>query len=51
MSREKNMRSERSFNDDLLRNPGDLEYARNQFPGLFCVLDHPDLRLACQGSP
>jgi hypothetical protein len=34
----------RVFNDDLLTNPGDLEYAKSQFPEAFHLLDHPDLR-------
>jgi hypothetical protein len=32
------------FNDDLLTNPGDLGRARILYPGLFHVLDHPELR-------
>src|ERR1017187_9454082 len=34
----------RVFNDDLLTNPGDLEYAKDQFPEVFHLLDHPELR-------
>lgn len=34
----------RVFNDDLLTNPGDLEYAKSQFPEAFHLLDHPELR-------
>jgi hypothetical protein len=34
----------RVFNDDLLTNSGDLEYARRQFPEAFHLLDHPELR-------
>jgi hypothetical protein len=34
----------RVFNDDLLTNPGDLQYVHNQFPHLVVVLDHPELR-------
>src|ERR1700722_9557918 len=34
----------RVFNDDLLTNPGDLEYAQVQFPEAFHLLDHPELR-------
>lgn len=34
----------RVFNDDLLNNEGDLEYAKEQFPRVFQLLDHPELR-------
>jgi hypothetical protein len=36
--------NERVFNDDLLMNPGDFQYAKHQFPGVFDILDHPELR-------
>jgi hypothetical protein len=36
--------SERKFNDDLLINDGDLQYAKEQFPEVFHLLDHPELR-------
>lgn len=34
----------RVFNDDLLMNSEDLEYAKGQFPEAFHLLDHPKLR-------
>jgi hypothetical protein len=34
----------RVFNDDLLLNVGDLRYAEEQFPEIFPLLDHPELR-------
>jgi hypothetical protein len=34
----------RVFNDDLLTNAGDLEYAKEQFPEIFPLLDNPTLR-------
>ncbi len=34
----------RVFNDDLLLNSGDLEYAANQFPEAIHLIDHPELR-------
>lgn len=36
--------SDRIFNDDLLTNAGDLKYASDQFPRVFPILDHPELR-------
>jgi hypothetical protein len=36
----------RTFNDDLLINPGDLRYAEEQFPEIFPLLDNPALRRA-----
>jgi hypothetical protein len=35
---------ERIFNDDLLANPDDLQYAAEQFPRPFPALDHRELR-------
>jgi hypothetical protein len=35
---------ERVFNDDLLINTGDLHYAKSQFPRVFPILDHQELR-------
>jgi len=40
----KALSEERVFNDDLLINPGDLRYAQDQFPEIFPVLDHAELR-------
>ena len=34
----------RKFNDDLLNSEGDLAYAKEQFPRVFPLLDHPELR-------
>src|SRR5260221_2878764 len=34
----------RIFNDDLLINEGDLQYAKEQFAEVFYILDHPELR-------
>jgi hypothetical protein len=34
----------RKFNDDLLTNPGDIDYVTRQYPWLIPILDHPDLR-------
>lgn len=34
----------RVFNDDLLINQGDLQYAQTQFPEIFPALDHKELR-------
>ena len=34
----------RIFNDDLLTNSGDLKNAKDQFPEVFPLLDHPELR-------
>jgi hypothetical protein len=34
----------RIFNDDLLTNSGDLQYAKQQFPSVFPLLDHSELR-------
>ncbi len=38
------MPPERKCNDDLLNNEGDLAYAKQQFPRVFPLLDHPELR-------
>ncbi len=35
---------ERVFNDDLLINSGDLQYAKDQFPEVIHLLDHPEMR-------
>src|SRR5713101_5683060 len=35
---------EHVFNDDLLMNDQDLEYARSQFPEIIHILDYPRLR-------
>jgi hypothetical protein len=34
----------RIFNDDLLVNEGDVRHAKQQFPEVFEILDHPELR-------
>ena len=36
--------SERVFNDDFLINPGDFQHGQHQFPEVFDILDHPELR-------
>jgi len=42
--RSKGPSAERKFNDDLLTNIGDLHYAKSQFPRVFALLDHEELR-------
>ena len=42
----KPLSGDRVFNDDLLTNAGDLKYAADQFPRVFPILDHPELRIA-----